>query len=282
MTFNVELSNSSYEKFDIDPGVLHDVNGLLYPYDPTWTNIGVNLSGGADSAVGTATLCKLILEHGNNTAITVLTNVRVWNNRPWAAPVSVEVYNKLCEMFPDVCMQRVQNFIPPELEDGAIGVIEQIGTSGDRMCTRSFNQFAVHTYNLDAVYNFITNNPSDSQMTHRGKPWDRSWDHKTLDQAPYCPQYQPQNGFAGCHPWKLVTKDFVVNEYMRNNWMDLFNTTRSCEGDCNLFDEFVNYTEYQHGVTPLSTCSELSDDKEQGCYWCAERAWALEAVDASK
>jgi len=212
----------------------------------------------------------------------VLTNVRVWNNRPWAAPISVEVYNKLREMFPDVCMQRVQNFIPPELEDGAIGVIEQIGTSGDRMCTRSFNQFAVHTYNLDAVYNFITNNPSDSQMTHRGKPWDRSWDQTTLDAAPYCPQYQPQNGFAGCHPWKLVTKDFVVNEYMRNNWMELFNTTRSCEGDCNLFDEFVDYTEYQHGVTALPTCSELSDDKEQGCYWCAERAWALEAVDASK
>ena len=63
MTYDIKLSNSSYDKFGVDPSVLHDVNGLLYPYDTTWTNIGVNLSGGADSAVGTATLCKLILEH---------------------------------------------------------------------------------------------------------------------------------------------------------------------------------------------------------------------------
>ena len=281
MTFNVELSNSSYTKFGIDPAVLHDVNGLLYPYNPEWRNVGVNLSGGADSAVGTAVLCDLIMQHGNKTNITVITNVRVWNNRPWAAPISVEVFNKIQQMFPLVNMQRVQNFIPPEIEDGSIGVIEQLGTTGDRICTNSFNEFAVHTHKLEAVYNFITNNPSDAQFTHRGKPWDRSWDTELLENTRHSPQYQPDNSYCGCHPWKLVTKDFVLNEYIRRDWLDLLNITRSCEGDKNLFAEFKDYTEYNHGESALLTCQDLTDDAENGCFWCAERAWAWEQANAT-
>ena len=153
--FDVSLSNKSYEMNNVPSGVLHQCDEALYPYDPTWKRVGVNVSGGADSAVGTAILAELILKHCNNTEIVFLTNVRVWNNRPWAGPISVEVYEKLQSMFPEVKMTRIQNFIPPEIEDGSIGVIEQIGTTGDRMCTQSFNRYAVHSYKLQAVYNFI-------------------------------------------------------------------------------------------------------------------------------
>ena len=277
MTFNIKLSNSSYEKFGVDPSVLHDVNGLLYPYDPAWDNIGVNLSGGADSAVGTATLCKLILEHGNNTAITVLTNVRVWNNRPWAAPISVEVYEKLQSMFPEVKMTRIQNFIPPELEEGSIGIIEQINTTGDRMCTQSFNRFAVHTYKLDAVYNFITANPTQAEVQHSKGPWDRIWDAEKLAETGVCPQYFSDTPVI-VHPWKLITKDFIMGQYIRRDWEDLLNITRSCEGDKILWPDnpsFGDYRTYEHGVTPLLTCSDVDTNKDHGCFWCAERAWAL-------
>ena len=271
--FDVSLSNDSYRKFNVDPGVLHQIDEAVYPYDASWKRVGVNVSGGADSAVGTAILAELIEKHGNQTEIYFLTNVRVWNNRPWAGPISVEVYDKLNDMFPSVRMHRIQNFIPPELEEGSIGIIEQINTTGDRMCTQSFNRFAVHTYQLDAVYNFITNNPSE--VKHRSAPWDRLWDRAKLQTASVCPQFHGDNPRI-VHPWKLITKDFIMGQYIRRGWEDLLKTTRSCEGDVILWPDggFEDYRTYRHGVSELNTCSDLDPNPERGCYWCAERNWA--------
>ena len=69
MGFDVTLSNKSYEMHNISSDVLHQVDEALYPYDPNWKRVGVNVSGGADSAVGTAILAELIEKHGNNTEI---------------------------------------------------------------------------------------------------------------------------------------------------------------------------------------------------------------------
>ena len=273
--FNVSLSNKSYEMHSVPSSVLHQCDEALYPYDPTWKRVGVNVSGGADSALGTAILADLILKHGNNTEIVFLTNVRVWNNRPWAAPISIEVYEKLQSMFPLVKMTRVQNFIPPEIEEGAIGSIEQIGTTGDRICTQSFNRYAVHLYKIQAVYNFITNN--SDEIGHRSAPWDRIWTPEKLADTSVCPQYIDNTPFL-VHPWKLITKDFIIGQYIRRGWMDLLNTTRSCEGDILLWPdnpEWVDYTQYEHGVTELPLCSNTDPDPQRGCFWCAERNWAM-------
>lgn len=286
MTFDCSLSNNSYARHGISHRVLHQVDEALFPFDPNWKRIGVNVSGGADSALGTSILAELIQQLGTNTEIYFLTNVRVWNNRPWAGPISVQVYEKICSMFPSVRMHRIQNFIPPEIEEGTLrtdddvnprGILTEIGTSGDRICTQSFNRFAVHTYQLEAVYNFITNNPHDREFEHRSKPHDRIWDQARLDQTSVCPQYlKAEDDVILVHPWKLITKDFIMGQYYRRDWHDLLNTTRSCEGDKVLFPEgpFEDYTTYRHGVSPLPLCHEVTDDIEQGCYWCAEREWA--------
>ena len=278
MGFDVTLSNKSYEMHNISSDVLHQVDEALYPYDPNWKRVGVNVSGGADSAVGTAILAELIEKHGNNTEIVFLTNVRVWNNRPWAGPISIEVYEKIRSMFPNVKMQRVQNFIPPELEEGSIGMIEQINTSGDRMFTQSLNRYATYTYKLEAIYNFITNNPPVDSVKHTKAPFDRIWDEEKLSNTDVCPQYI--GGSDGdpslIHPWKLITKDFIMGQYYRRGWEDLLDTTRSCEGDKLLFPDgpFSTFVSYEHGVSPLPLCHEVTDDINLGCYWCAEREWA--------
>jgi len=278
MTFDVSLSNKSYEIYNIDPSVLHQVDEALYPYDTTWKRVGVNVSGGADSAVGTSILCELIEKHGNNTEVVFLTNVRVWNNRPWAAPISIEVYEKIKSMFPNVKMQRVQNYIPPEIEDGVIGIIEQINTSGDRICTQSFNRFASYTYNLDAVYTFITNNPIVDSVPHHKGPADRRWDEEKVIEEGVCPQFNPADSDRDpiiVAPWKLISKEFIMGQYYRRGWEELLETTRSCEGDKVLFpDDFESYLTYQHGVSPLIECHQLTDDINKQCYWCAERQWA--------
>jgi hypothetical protein len=273
--FDVSLSNKSYEMHNIDASVLHQCDEALYPYNPAWRSVGINVSGGADSAVGTAILAEIIEQHGNNTEIYFLTNVRVWNNRPWAGPISVEVYEKLQSMFPQVKMHRIQNFIPPELEEGSIGIIEKINTTGDRMCTQSFNRFAVHTYKLNAVYNFITNNPIE--VDHNKSPSDRAWNEEKLATTSVCPQYVSHSPVL-VHPWKLITKDFIMGQYIRRGWEDLLNITRSCEGDKVLWPDnlsFGDYTTYEHGVTPLMTCTDVDSNTDNGCFWCAERDWAM-------
>ena len=288
MKFDCSLSNKSYEMHGVEKRVLHQVDEALYPYDPEWKRVGVNVSGGADSAVGTSILAELIQRHGNNTEIVFLTNVRVWNNRPWAAPISVEVYEKIQEMFPDVRMRRIQNFIPPEIEEGSLrnqddnpkGILSEVGMSGDRLCTQSFNRFAVHTYRLDAIYNFITSNPTLEEVQHRSGPWDRIWDAEKLADTSVCPQFFSDSPTI-VHPWKLITKDFIMGQYIRRGCEDLLYTTRSCEGDRELWWDhpgaFLDYTEYDHGVSPLITCVDVETpyDPQRGCYWCAEREWAM-------
>jgi len=278
--FDINLSNKSYEMHNVSKDVLFDLDGFLYPFDPTWKRVGVNLSGGADSALGTSILCDLIEKYNLNTEIIVITNIRVWHNRPWAAPISVEVYNKIKSMFPNVTMQRVQNFIPPELEEGSIGIIEQINNTGDRICTQSFNRFVTHTHKLEAVYNFITNNPTNDKFHHKSKPWDRMWDEEKLANTNICPQFV-HNKPALLHPWKLVTKDFIIGEYIKRGWQDLLDTTRSCEGDKRLFPNgpFEDHTTYDHGVSKLHLCTDVTHDLEKVCYWCAERNWAKKVAE---
>ncbi len=293
MTFNYEISNQAYthEEFkdDIpDSWQQHLDDGFIFPFNPDWKNIGVNLSGGADSAAGTATLCKLIQDTGSNCKITVLTNVRVWHARPWAGPISVEVYDKLREMFPNIIVNRLQNFIPPQIEEGALkmldpkgnprGIIKELDISGDRLCVNEFNRYSVSTNQLEAVYNFITLNPIE--VNHRSAPHDRRSDKLELSQWKRLPQVGKSYGDSYLiQPWKLVEKDFIISQYFKNSWEQLLDTTRSCEGDKDLWPDrqFENGDTYVHGVSSLPTCLDVleeSDDKQRVCFWCAEREWA--------
>ena len=56
------LNNKAYNSYDnIDKNFLHDIDGELFYFNPSWKKVGVTLSGGADSACGVAILCKLII-----------------------------------------------------------------------------------------------------------------------------------------------------------------------------------------------------------------------------
>ena len=71
----------------------------------------------------------------------------------------------------------------------------------------------------------------------------------------------------------LVTeKDWIIDQYYKNDVVDLLETTRSCEGDINsdplLFAE-LDYTTYKKN-SKVPECGK--------CYWCLERNWATEKV----
>jgi hypothetical protein len=72
------------------------------------------------------------------------------------------------------------------------------------------------------------------------------------------------NGYA-IHPFRFTTKDWVVKQYVNFGIMDLFNITRSCEGEFST----INYLTYAPN-DPVPTCGE--------CFWCKEREWAVRSV----
>jgi len=298
------LNNKAYNSYDnIDKNFLHDINGELFYFNPSWKKVGVNLSGGADSACGLAILCKLITELNCNTEIVVISHVRGWINRPWQRYIFVDVFNKIKSMYPNVSMQQIKSFIPPELEAGSLGKIDKLNAFGDVVIVSSFNIFATSEYKLEAVYNFTTLNPVKEDLknyitenTKSVNDWmntsDRVWSEDKLDTwistRKYPPQYQLSiQKFSHLYnktserifPWLLLKKDFVLNQFYKNGWEDLLNTTRSCEGDySNLYDSQSNeiIPTYIHKETKLITCTEKNLDNP--CFWCVERQWAKESV----
>jgi len=263
-----EQNNKLYDKLHKDL-IRTNINGLDIMFDSKWKRIGVNLSGGADSCLLTYLLCKIISDNNLDTKIDVITYQRCWETRPWQGYVSLEVYNYLCNLFPNILANRYTTFIPPELEHGAIGPIIN-GRSVDQVIVGSFNKFASWNYNLDAVFNATSKNPDDTRsdrMQNRDKD---AADGKLIDLWIYANKLNTV--FA--HPFRFVKKDWIVAQYHIFEILDLYNTTRSCEGDINhnhaVSDVCKDFTEYSDGMH-IPICNE--------CWWCEERTWAESQVE---
>jgi hypothetical protein len=226
------------------------------PFDSSWKNIGISLSGGADSALLAYLLCSKI----TTTHVHILSHVRMWKTRPWQRYDSIGVYNWLVNRFPHISFTRHENFIPPELEYGDKGanIVDEYGNvrSGDQIIVRAHAEWVAHTCHFDAWYSAKTKNPSNTTIT-KGMP-DRNLTDVTPSNLSFI-----YNGLLVCHPFLHTEKDYIIKQYVENNILDLLNITRSCEGDfANL-----NYTNYTPGqFVPI--CNE--------CFWCQERSWAKE------
>lgn len=261
MTDYIARSNSVYEKFNTPKEWQHDIDGFIFPFNPEWKTVAVNLSGGADSAMCTSLLCEIITRNNYDTKVLIISHSRVWKTRPWQSQVQIEVYNKLKQRYPNVIDQRIENFIPPTLEESVSGSIVN-GSSGDRIIVGEFNHYVTWKYGIDVSYNAVTANPPIDEFNHKATPRDRTYDVDAMT----------TNEIVSDHtirPFMLIPKDWIICQYLKRGWEDLLNTTRSCEGDSVHMPYFFehDYTTYVHGKSPLPECGE--------CFWCAEREWAL-------
>ncbi len=215
---------------------------------PEWKRIGISLSGGADSAL----LAYLILKE-TNADIYFTTQIRMWKTRPWQRYVALDVVQWFRNHFPNL-ISHIEGFIPPEMEEPHTTYIkDEYGKlkPGNRIILRSHNEWAVHTYNLDAWYAAVTKNPPDvtGGLAER--------DEGVL------PLHMKHMGIDVCHPFAYTTKDWIVRTYHDLGILDLFDITRSCEGE---FKD-ITYETYTPGqYVPI--CGE--------CFWCKEREWAIE------
>lgn len=248
---------------------LHRVNCLDIPFDHQWKIIGVNLSGGADSALLTFLLCKIIEENKLETKIDIITYNRCWSSRPWQGFVSMQVFEKLKSMFPKIIHERHTAFIPPELEHGVIGNIIN-NRSGDQIIVGSFNTYISWQKKFNAVFNATSKNYDNSRSD---RMLNRDKDAKNGILADLW--YKKDNSTEiFCYPFKFVKKDWIIANYYLHNILDLLSLTRSCEGDINMHDSIKHYcndfTKYIPGMY-IPECRE--------CWWCKEREWAYSRVD---
>jgi hypothetical protein len=225
-------------------------------FNPEWKNIGISVSGGADSALLAYLLCSKI----ENTQVHILSHVRMWKTRPWQRYDSINVYTWLCEKFPHIKFKRHENFIPPDLEYGSKGayIEDEYGQtrSGDQIIVRAHAEWIAVTEHLDAWYAGKTKNPSDVTIT-KGMP-----DRNPVVEDPN-ELVKIHNGVTVCHPFLYTEKDWIVAQYVKHDILDLLNITRSCEGD--FLD--LDYTNYVPGSI-VPECGQ--------CFWCQERRWAKE------
>ena len=225
-------------------------------FNADWKNIGISLSGGADSAL----LAYLVCSQIKDTKVHILSHVRMWKTRPWQRYDSIRVFEWLQQRFPNIEFVRHENFIPPDLEYGDKGayIEDEYGQirSGDQIIVRAHAEWIAVTHNLNAWYAGKTKNPSDPTIT-KGMP-----DRDIIVEDPN-ELVKDHKGVAVCHPFLYTEKDKIIAQYVSHNILNLLNITRSCEGDFADID-FTTYTPNQ--IVP--ECGE--------CFWCQERNWAKE------
>mgnify|MGYP001286252708 FL=1 len=196
------------------------IDGVILPMDIKWKNVGISLSGGADSALLAYLICQNLHD---NCKVHISTQVRMWKSRPWQEHISAEVFDWFVGHFPDLEFERHVNFIPPELEEPHTTMIKDENgkmKSGNRIILRSFNEYLAHKVNLDAWYAAVTLNPDvefDGAMSDR--------------QEPAIDAIMNHMGVTVCHPFIASKKDWVIGQYIKHNIAELLNITRSCEGD---------------------------------------------------
>jgi hypothetical protein len=229
------------------------------PFDKEWKNVAISVSGGADSALLAYMVCELAKEH--DITVHVINHVRMWKTRPWQQYDGERVYNWLFQRFYHTTFKRHVNFIAPEIEYGNIGpnLTDEYGkkVSGDNIQQRAYGEFICNKYNIDAYYNAVTRNPRLAAFNGmRERDIEPSEDNKHLERMTHM-------GVEVLHPFRFIDKSEIVKKYKELDLIELFEITRSCEGEF----EGIDYTTYTPGQY-VPTCGN--------CFWCKEREWAIE------
>jgi hypothetical protein len=184
----------------------------------------------------------------------------MWKTRPWQSYDSLNVYTWFLKRFPNVKFARHANFIAPDIEYGNIGptLTDEYGkqVSGDNIQQRSFAEYVCFNESIDAYYNGVTRNPRLLMFNGmRERDIEPTDENKHLERMTHM-------GVEVLHPFRFIDKSEIVKKYKELNLMDLFEITRSCEGE---FDG-IDYTTYTPGQY-VPVCGK--------CFWCKEREWAI-------
>lgn len=238
-----------------------DIDSVQIPFDSTWKKISVSSSGGADSTLLLYLLCDHITRNNLDIEIHVINHVRCWKTKPWQEYDAIKIFKHVSDIFSNLKFQRHVNFIPPEMEWGNAGptMTDEYGktVSGDNIELRAFAEYICYKFDIPVYFNAVTRNPK--AVDFQGMP---TRDIDPNDDNEHLLLMKHMDKWA-CHPFRFTEKNWIINQYRRLGIVDLFELTRSCEGEVEGID-YKNYTPYQ----PVPICGE--------CFWCKERKWAID------
>lgn len=240
--------------------ILFDINGIPFPLNKSHTNIGVAVSGGADSAILLYIICFLIESHNLKSNVHIINNIRNWKSKPWQSYNAKMVIEYIQNKFRNISFHIHKNFVPPEFEwaDKGATILDEYGKyqSGDIIELRAFSEYIAHNYKLNSWYVGVTKNPKD--ISHEGGMKNRTFDDIDLDGI-----ILQRNETLVCKPFAFLEKDTIISLYNYFDVRALLELTRSCEGEI----EGISYKNYNEG-DDIPLCGK--------CYWCRERQWGLE------
>ena len=241
---------------------IEEVNGVFIPLSPSWKKICVNLSGGADSALLMSLLCAIIQERGYNTKVDAITFDRFWFSKPWLKPISEHVFSRVKSMFPNTVDKHHISFLAPELEDCRVNLEGSLETrSAFTMAAYSFSDYhCFYDQDVGAVFHGRSKNASTLlDHPHRVKRRDNPGPEEMLEKLKRSEAYI-------IRPLLFVEKDWIIDQFKKNNWDELLKITRSCGSNIENLKKSWKFK----AESPPPECGE--------CYWCLERKWAIDKV----
>lgn len=261
--------------------------GIPIPFNSNWKRIAFFISGGADSAMLCWTVLNYLKQNNISMDIHTISHVRLWKTRPWQRPIRENVVNKLKGMFPMFTFSQHTNYIPPEIEFGAVGaIIPHDGRmrSGDQIESSSWAEYLSIVNKFDAVYCGTTANPDElSDTIYKGTP------NRNVASAPIVYEYMVYGKAPTktIRPFFFITKDLTLKNYFLNNITELLNITRSCECDSR---EILYKLSKEQGINNDMVKQKYYDAwkyyKEGDlipvcnteCFWCFEKNWAMDKI----
>lgn len=235
----------------------YKVDGVDIPLNPEWKNVLVMLSGGTDSACLTYTLCKIIEENNLAIKVNIVSGIRVWKSRPWAADISENVYMWLQNRFPNIIGDRHTHFVTPYFEHSNLGNAFD-GKPGEAIILSEYVDYLCKSKKYNAVYDATTMNPPNFEGERM----------EVRDESVARTNVSPKDKYWKLGPLQTTRKDWIIKQYKKNKIIDLLKITRSCEGDAYMATAVFgsDWRWYDKNKNPAE-CGR--------CFWCKEKEWAL-------
>ena len=219
------------------------VDGLDIHLDSRYTNISVDLSGGADSAILTYLLLEELKRRNQECMVHIITHRRCSKSKPWQGIIAKSVAFWFKVRYNNI--KRHVNFIPESLESVSI---EGDNRTVENIIVDEFREHIIDDFDIDMGYNATSLNPpfpTEFGMDNR--------DREDVDAGDLLDEHDKM-----CNPLMFTNKAWIIKQYINHDILDLLHRTRSCEGRMK--------EEEWDGIIPPD-CNY--------CFWCQERHWAM-------
>ena len=241
-----------------------NVSGLPFYINKEWKKIGINLSGGADSAILLYIMAKIINDLNLDIELYPICVSRYWRKAKHVDQAKINVYNYVTRKFKNVIIKDIQwGFIPeaydltplenlkfPDSEN--LRYKHKFGiANSDVYFFQEFNEWLFSIKNIDIIFSGTTINPENESF--EDKPSFRDKD-KISELRIFWPSKskrieENKKHTATFDPFMFVDKSWTTAQYKNLNVEDLFTMTKSCE-------------QGENG------CGK--------CFHCKERQWSIE------